>query len=804
MGKNGYRSLLASLLLALGLIVSACSDGSLTASCQGDECTSGDDGTSGADGTVTPTDVGDSNTDWGTQDTVDDFVPGGFGDPCVSDAQCSSGFCIIGIDGAYICTVRCLDTCDEPGYACQLIEASGADLVRICYPVVYDLCKPCAEHFECGGLADMCVEINEGMFCGADCQQTNECPDGFDCRTFGTALQCVPSDGICSDCFDRDGDGYGEGAECLGSDCNDLDHTIYEDAPELCDFKDNDCDNFVDDGIDTTSDPDHCGACNRPCDLPNAEAICVNSTCYIQSCDPGFYDLDDEDPGCEYECVDEDFNVVDVPDRQHADTNCDGVDGDVERSVFVSGSDGRPDASGVFGDPTDEIWRGIAIADESPSRDAVLVAEGSYTGEPAGGGENYPLQIVSGVHVYGGYDGDDWSRSVDNLTLVTGSTTACEAIDITEETILGGFTFLAETGGIRGDRYGENSIGMLAVNADELVIEDCVIEAGNGGPGDDGDFIGDGGDGSSGGIGGTGSMSSSGVFGVECQQNPAPARGNPGASPCSAGGYGGYAGRAEGDGSSGQSIGTATGGGGGDGGTHSWGFADDPGEAGDPGCEHSGCTSVPDGTDGDAGTGGNGDGQIDGSGMWFGDPGDDGDDGGDGNGGGGGGGGGGATGGHGGLMTQCDGYGGAGGGGGGGGCGGHGGTGGFPGGGSFGLYLIDSAPTVVGTEITSSNGGGGGRGGNGGRGGFGAGGGNGGGSDGNGGDGGKGGEGTDGGEGGDGGGGGGGVSFAVFLVDSSDANFDDVDLTWGDGGAGGSGSSPGTNGNSGAQASESR
>ncbi len=56
----------------------------------------------------------------------------------------------------------------------------------------------------------------------------------------------------CSDvkgcrCLDEDGDGYGEGADCLGQDCDDSNPDVNPDAEEICDDGiDNDCDGEVD------------------------------------------------------------------------------------------------------------------------------------------------------------------------------------------------------------------------------------------------------------------------------------------------------------------------------------------------------------------------------------------------------------------------------------------------------------------------------------------------------------------------------------------------------------------------------
>lgn len=52
--------------------------------------------------------------------------------------------------------------------------------------------------------------------------------------------------------------------------------------------------------VDLSRDPLHCGACGRSCELPAAAAVCSDSTCNIESCNPGFLDCDgDAKTGCE-------------------------------------------------------------------------------------------------------------------------------------------------------------------------------------------------------------------------------------------------------------------------------------------------------------------------------------------------------------------------------------------------------------------------------------------------------------------------------------------------------------------------
>ncbi|MGK0360524.1 MAG: Notch-like protein, partial [Bradymonadia bacterium] len=72
---------------------------------------------------------------------------------------------------------------------------------------------------------------------------------------------------------------------------------------EVCDGVDNDCDGFTDEGYDLESSPNTCGACDRRCAFPDAEAACVRGVCAIATCAAGRLDADgDAANGCEAEC----------------------------------------------------------------------------------------------------------------------------------------------------------------------------------------------------------------------------------------------------------------------------------------------------------------------------------------------------------------------------------------------------------------------------------------------------------------------------------------------------------------------
>ncbi len=87
---------------------------------------------------------------------------------------------------------------------------------------------------------------------------------------------------------------------------------------EACDGIDNDCNCVVDDGFDTQSNPDNCGACGHACVELHATATCTTGMCGYSSCDSGFVDINPDIPGCEYKCP------IFPPAAQ--DDTCDGVD----------------------------------------------------------------------------------------------------------------------------------------------------------------------------------------------------------------------------------------------------------------------------------------------------------------------------------------------------------------------------------------------------------------------------------------------------------------------------------------------
>lgn len=446
-------------------------------------------------------------------------------------------------------------------------------------------------------------------------------------------------------------------------------------------------------------------------------------------------------------------SASDLPDLAFKDTNCDGIDGDAARAVFVStrGSDSSP---GTKARPKKTIVAAVNVASRSRARRQILVEAGTYD---VGAG----IVVPSNVQIYGGYRSPSWRRSAVSATVLMGRP---QAVLVGRSTGV-----VLQLLRLRASAYPavDRSVYGLRAVASTIVLERVTVIAGAAVDGPHGT--------------GEGTAGAAGAPGNPGSNNVGALPGTGGAGPGGAGGAGGAGAFAGADGYAGA-AGSGTGGGkGGAGGTRN-----PQNVQGNPGANGG------DGATGAAGaTGAGGSTSFDDAGeTWVGKNGLPGGPAQSGGGGGGGGGGSGYT-----YSFPGSSGGGPGVGGGGGGAGGTGGTGGGPGGsggGSFAVYLWGSSITIRESTLSAGSGGRGGDGRPGAPGGLGGSGAIGG-VTGDGGDGGKGGRGGDGGSGGSGGGGAGGPSVGVFQGASSRVALRRTAISVGVGGAGG-----GLNGSSGA------
>lgn len=88
-------------------------------------------------------------------------------------------------------------------------------------------------------------------------------------------------------------------------------------------------------------------------------------------------------------------DAVDQPDADYADLNCDGMDGDLSKAVWVSAVDGNDGASGAIDAPVQTIAKAIdlAKADAANIKD-VYVIEGTYAED---------VTLTGNVGLFGGF-----------------------------------------------------------------------------------------------------------------------------------------------------------------------------------------------------------------------------------------------------------------------------------------------------------------------------------------------------------------------------------------------------------------
>jgi hypothetical protein len=691
--------------------------------------------------------------DFGTDEMTDvgdpcEEYPRGFSCICEENRDCASNYCISSPgENVYRCTKICFDDCPE-GWKCQELTSGGSDSTYICRPTYEPLCdRECIEDSDCQSAGAMCVLNGTKNYCQKACTTDADCDPK-------TRMKECDLDGTC------DFKSKLTAEECETADNCDLVNLEFA-CLEVRNVEDNktskqcmSTSGHCECGFDTdyTSDAKHCGDCETVCAFANADAYCQESGCKRGGCLAGFMDLNksDED-GCEYECT---FtSPIDHPDSAYLDANCDGIDGDLEKGVFVSKAGDDDNNLGDSRHPFLTINAGIAFANTQEIRRDVYVSKGTYQEQ---------VNLVNGVNVYGGYDAQNgWKRNIATNEVIiywdgqeTVAVRSVVAKDITEPTVFDGFHVKTSSAALPSG----SSYGMHVSDCDnDLMISNNIIEAGDGMSGRNGGFGSNGQNANNGGKGtdafvydACGICFTCNIFNYDVYM----VAGSAGTAPCGMnGGTGGKGGKI----GNGGTGGTAGANGGGAGGAGAY-YESDDGFAGSPGA---------DGNDGPDGSGGLATGQINEAGFWVPLAGLDGQDGVHGKGGGGGGGGGGdddsAV-----FGIECYSTGGAGGGGGGGGCAGTGGKGAQGAGGSFGLFVIQSNPQIINNNLISkfgANGGIGGASGTGGAGGTGGGGGantsDGAGS------GKKGGDGGDGGDGGNGGGGPGGPSFPLYIAGSS-------------------------------------
>ncbi|MCZ7650306.1 MAG: putative metal-binding motif-containing protein [Thermoanaerobaculia bacterium] len=160
-------------------------------------------------------------------------------------------------------------------------------------------------------------------------------------------------------------------------------------APETCNGVDDDCNGVEDDNaVDALTwyrdlDADLYG------DPGQTLLACAQPAGYVGNGD----DCDDSAPEVHP-------GAVDLPDPLFADSNCDGIDGDVDRAAFVAVG-GANDGLCALAAPCASVGHAAAVVAADPARDQVYVSAGSYPGA---------FDLPDGVAIHGGYD-TGWVRA---------------------------------------------------------------------------------------------------------------------------------------------------------------------------------------------------------------------------------------------------------------------------------------------------------------------------------------------------------------------------------------------------------
>jgi len=127
--------------------------------------------------------------------------PRGLGEPCETNADCSSDACA-NVPGDHYCTARCDGSCPS-GFHCAEGACLRGDLGTDG--------EPCEVDAECAG--GRCIVWDEGRSCSSTCDPSRACPDGATCEPLETGgSACRPDLGILgAECENGD--------ECFGGIC---------------------------------------------------------------------------------------------------------------------------------------------------------------------------------------------------------------------------------------------------------------------------------------------------------------------------------------------------------------------------------------------------------------------------------------------------------------------------------------------------------------------------------------------------------------------------------------------------------
>lgn len=420
------------------------------------------------------------------------------GNDCALLPHVAASTCAADADGAG-CVI---EACDEGWGDCDGDPRNGCE-------------KELVSAGDCGACGNDCRTMGGGTYICEEAQSgepyecvLSYCDDGW--LTCAGAEECATSASAPETCGSCRNDCTALPNVEIAT-CTDISDT-YQCGIGQCAEGYSDCNSNVDDGCETDiTTVSNCGACGNSCDVPNAVNVCDAGACDIDGCESGW--VDRAGGVCNYQCTPGSAGIgspgagtTKPRDRpsdateggynwRDADTNCDGIDGDIERGVFVDKVSGSDQNLGTFDDPVATIGRALDIA--SPvGRNEIYVSKGQY---------DEALDMRTGVSIYGGYDAAPqslsdgvfkWTRGPGNIVTIRGQhqTAAHHRIglkgeNLTDTTYVQNVHVQSEGATERvpgfggGGKNGASSYGLHCVNCTGLRIVGSTISAGKGASG---------------------------------------------------------------------------------------------------------------------------------------------------------------------------------------------------------------------------------------------------------------------------------------------------------------------------------
>lgn len=267
--------------------------------------------------------------------------------------------------------------------------------VAVDAPPKHDFGEPCTDNQQCE--SGLCIFVGTSGQCTQMC---GDCPPGYGCvGVTGIQIEgqvsfvCVPqSTQLCTTCT-QDSEctligmdkcvTYPDGDKACAQDCS----TVGCPTGYSCQTVDVNGTNYKQCMAD--SGACDCSAANpgamQPCNITTPWNVCIGAqTCGGASgwgaCEPP--------------------SMTDNPDASYTDDNCDGIDGDITKGIFVAGGGANTASCGLtYSTPCQTISYGIVRAVQA-SRPNVYVQAGNY---------NEVVVLLNGVNVWGGYN-FNWQR----------------------------------------------------------------------------------------------------------------------------------------------------------------------------------------------------------------------------------------------------------------------------------------------------------------------------------------------------------------------------------------------------------